>query len=77
MLPTRRKFDIELQLSVRIRPQLAHEKIDLCGTCTNVTAGEPQLVLGKDRAFTYDFVFDTHADQESVYATCSHSLVEG
>ena len=48
----------------------------MCGMCTSVTPGEPQLVLGKDRAFTYDYVFDTFSDQESVYTSCVHSMVE-
>jgi kinesin family protein 4/21/27 len=59
-----------------VRPQLAQERIAMCGMCTSVTPGEPQLVLGKDRAFTYDYVFDTFSDQESVYNSCVHSLVE-
>ncbi|ELK24927.1 Voltage-dependent L-type calcium channel subunit alpha-1S [Myotis davidii] len=61
----------------RIRPQLSKEKIEGCHICTSVTPGEPQVLLGKDKAFTYDFVFDLDTWQEHVYATCVHRLIEG
>lgn len=61
----------------RIRPQLSKEKIEGCHICTSVTPGEPQVLLGKDKAFTYDFVFDLDTWQEQVYATCVSKLIEG
>ncbi|XP_024900401.1 kinesin-like protein KIF21B isoform X3 [Pteropus alecto] len=60
-----------------IRPQLSKEKIEGCHICTSVTPGEPQVLLGKDKAFTYDFVFDLDTWQEQVYATCVSKLIEG
>lgn len=35
------------------------------------------MLLGKDKAFTYDFVFDLDTWQEQVYATCVSKLIEG
>nr|XP_012599890.1 kinesin-like protein KIF21B isoform X2 [Microcebus murinus] len=61
----------------RIRPQLSKEKIEGCHICTSVTPGEPQVLLGKDKAFTYDFVFDLDTWQEQVYSTCVNKLIEG
>uniref|UniRef100_A0A673KSQ1 Kinesin motor domain-containing protein n=1 Tax=Sinocyclocheilus rhinocerous TaxID=307959 RepID=A0A673KSQ1_9TELE len=61
----------------RIRPQMAKEKIEGCHICTSVTPGEPQVLLGKDKAFTYDFVFDLDAQQHQIYSACVHKLVEG
>lgn len=49
----------------RIRPQIPREVIDMCRVCTLVTPGEPQVVLGTDKAFTFDYVFDTNSDQVS------------
>jgi hypothetical protein len=49
----------------RIRPQIPREIIDMCRICTFVTPGEPQVVLGTDKAFTFDYVFDTTSDQVS------------
>ena len=54
---------VEYVIVSRIRPQSAREVIDMCRTCTTVTPGEPQVILGADKAFTYDFVFDTNAAQ--------------
>ncbi|XP_025049106.1 kinesin-like protein KIF21B [Alligator sinensis] len=61
----------------RIRPQLSKEKIEGCHICTSVTPGEPQVLLGKDKAFTYDFVFDLETWQEQIYTTCVGKLIEG
>uniref|UniRef100_A0A668TR60 Kinesin motor domain-containing protein n=1 Tax=Oreochromis aureus TaxID=47969 RepID=A0A668TR60_OREAU len=63
--------------SVLIRPQLAREKIEGCHICTYVMPGEPQVILGKDKAFTYDFVFDMDSQQETIYGTCTEKLIEG
>uniref|UniRef100_A0A8B9MFZ3 Kinesin-like protein KIF21B n=1 Tax=Accipiter nisus TaxID=211598 RepID=A0A8B9MFZ3_9AVES len=60
-----------------IRPQLSKEKIEGCHICTSVTPGEPQVLLGKDKAFTYDFVFDLDTWQDQIYATCVGKLIEG
>lgn len=42
-----------------------------------MTPDEPQVWLGSDKAFTYDYVFDTPASQLQVYDTCVEGLVEG
>uniref|UniRef100_A0AAR2IKH6 Kinesin motor domain-containing protein n=1 Tax=Pygocentrus nattereri TaxID=42514 RepID=A0AAR2IKH6_PYGNA len=61
----------------KIRPQLAKEKIEGCHICTFVTPGEPQVVLGKDKAFTYDYVFDMDSQQDAIYSNCTEKLIEG
>ncbi|XP_036015077.1 kinesin-like protein KIF21A isoform X32 [Mus musculus] len=61
----------------RIRPQLAKEKIEGCHICTSVTPGEPQVFLGKDKAFTFDYVFDIDSQQEQIYTQCIEKLIEG
>ncbi|CAK8681521.1 unnamed protein product [Clavelina lepadiformis] len=66
-----------VRVALRIRPQLAREKIEACRICTYVTPGEPQVTLGKDKAFTYDYVYDTPTEQHTVYETCIESLIEG
>ncbi|XP_064589379.1 kinesin-like protein KIF21B isoform X2 [Zonotrichia leucophrys gambelii] len=66
-----------VKVAVRIRPQLPKEKIEGCHICTSVTPGEPQVLLGKDKAFTYDFVFDLDTWQERIYTTCMGKLIEG
>ncbi|ELK07165.1 Kinesin-like protein KIF21A [Pteropus alecto] len=66
-----------LIISHRIRPQLAKEKIEGCHICTSVTPGEPQVFLGKDKAFTFDYVFDIDSQQEHIYTQCIEKLIEG
>uniref|UniRef100_A0A3B5A5C5 Kinesin family member 21A n=1 Tax=Stegastes partitus TaxID=144197 RepID=A0A3B5A5C5_9TELE len=61
----------------RIRPQLAREKIEGCHICTYVMPGEPQVILGKDKAFTYDYMFDMDSQQDAIYSTCTEKLIEG
>uniref|UniRef100_A0A665X5D5 Kinesin-like protein KIF21A n=1 Tax=Echeneis naucrates TaxID=173247 RepID=A0A665X5D5_ECHNA len=63
--------------ALKIRPQLAKEKIEGCHICTYVMPGEPQVVLGKDKAFTYDYMFDMDTQQESIYSHCTERLIEG
>ncbi|XP_070495238.1 kinesin-like protein KIF21A isoform X4 [Chironomus tepperi] len=66
-----------VRVAVRIRPQIPREIIDMCRICTFVTPGEPQVVLGTDKAFTFDYVFDTTSEQASIYETCVENLVSG
>uniref|UniRef100_A0A1A8GYX3 Kinesin motor domain-containing protein n=2 Tax=Nothobranchius korthausae TaxID=1143690 RepID=A0A1A8GYX3_9TELE len=66
-----------VRVALRIRPQLAKEKIEGCHICTYVMPGEPQVVLGKDKAFTFDFVFDMDTQQDSIYTHCTERLIEG
>ncbi|KAM9754564.1 kinesin-like protein KIF21A isoform 3-T3 [Menidia menidia] len=66
-----------VRVALRIRPQLAREKIEGCHICTYVMPGEPQVILGKDKAFTYDYMFDMDSQQDNIYATCTEKLIEG
>ncbi|XP_037701760.1 kinesin-like protein KIF21A isoform X10 [Choloepus didactylus] len=66
-----------VRVAVRIRPQLAKEKIEGCHICTSVTPGEPQVFLGKDKAFTFDYVFDIDSQQDQIYIQCIEKLIEG
>ncbi|XP_061678352.1 kinesin-like protein KIF21B isoform X4 [Syngnathoides biaculeatus] len=66
-----------VRVALRIRPQLAREKIEGCHICTYVMPGEPQVILGKDKSFTYDYVFDMDSQQDAIYQTCTEKLIEG
>lgn len=71
------KFHCCVRVLCRIRPQLAREKIEGCHICTYVMPGEPQVMLGKDKAFTYDYMFDMDSQQDAIYSTCIEKLIEG
>ncbi|XP_034541489.1 kinesin-like protein KIF21A isoform X2 [Notolabrus celidotus] len=66
-----------VRVALRIRPQLAREKIEGCHICTYVMPGEPQVILGKDKSFTYDYMFDMDSQQDSIYTSCTEKLIEG
>lgn len=61
----------------RVRPQLAREKIDMCQVCISVSSDQPQITVGKDKAFTYDYVFDMETKQDAIYNTCVRGLIDG
>ncbi|XP_031151169.1 kinesin-like protein KIF21A isoform X5 [Sander lucioperca] len=69
--------DSSVRVALRIRPQLAREKIEGCHICTYVMPGEPQVILGKDKSFTYDYMFDMDSQQDTIYAACTEKLIEG
>lgn len=48
----------------------------MCQICTTVTPDEPQVMLGSDKVFTYDYVFNTEDDQIVVYDTCVAPLID-
>uniref|UniRef100_A0A8C7H0D7 Kinesin family member 21A n=1 Tax=Oncorhynchus kisutch TaxID=8019 RepID=A0A8C7H0D7_ONCKI len=66
-----------VRVALRIRPQLAREKIEGCHICTFCMPAEPQVMLGKDKAFTYDYVFDMDSQQDIIYTHCTEKLIEG
>ena len=49
----------------------------MCQVCTSVAETEPQVFLGKDKAFTYDYVFDMPSTQETIYENTGQALIEG
>ena len=55
--------DEAIRVAVRIRPQIPRELIDMCRICTEVTPDEPQILLGSDKIFTFDHVFDMSGNQ--------------
>lgn len=42
----------------------------MCRICTTVTPGEQQIVLGSDKAFTFDYVYNVDSNQVS----CQHHI---
>lgn len=69
--------ETSVQVAVRIRPQNTRELIDMCRICTSCTPNTPQIILGKDKAFTYDYVFDTLTTQQDLYENCVETLIRG
>ncbi|KAH7714234.1 kinesin-like protein KIF21B variant [Aphelenchoides avenae] len=66
-----------VRVALRIRPQGPKERAQDAKICTSVLPGVPQVMIGDNRSFTYDHVFDMPTQQEDVYRTCVEDLVEG
>eukprot|EP01063_Lacrimia_lanifica_P003698 TRINITY_DN119_c0_g2_i1.p1 TRINITY_DN119_c0_g2~~TRINITY_DN119_c0_g2_i1.p1 ORF type:complete len:1452 (+),score=588.59 TRINITY_DN119_c0_g2_i1:77-4432(+) len=64
-----------VKVAVRVRPLWAKEEMDQALPCTKVIDSQ-QLLLGKDRAFTFDTVFGAGAQQADVYEGVAAPLME-
>lgn len=64
-------------LLYRIRPCLPRELIEGCKTCTTVAEGHPQVWIGSNHAFTYDYVFDQQTPQENIFEQVVKQLIDG
>ncbi|KAK7486684.1 hypothetical protein BaRGS_00022085 [Batillaria attramentaria] len=73
----KKEDDTSVRVALRVRPQNGREKVDMCQVCTSVVPGEPQVVLGKDKSFTFDHVFDMPTPQDTIYDQCVKQLIEG
>ena len=67
---------IPVKVAVRARPLIPKEEREGCTTCLQFVAEEPQLILGTNKAFTYDYVFSPCTPQGQVYEKAAASLVQ-
>ncbi|XP_052792482.1 chromosome-associated kinesin KIF4-like [Mya arenaria] len=67
---------IPLRVAVRARPLIQKENNEGCQVCLNFIPLEPQILLGKDKTFTFDFVFRPNDPQAQVYEEAVKPLVE-
>ncbi|XP_072137683.1 kinesin-like protein KIF27 [Mobula birostris] len=67
--------EIAVKVAVRIRPLLPKEILHNHQVCVRVVPNTQQVVIGRDRAFTFDLVFGQKSSQEDVYLACVRPLV--
>lgn len=67
---------IPVRVAIRCRPLITKETNEGCQKCVRFTPGEPQILLGSNRAFTYDYVFSPDHCQEEVYDLAVKQLVQ-
>eukprot|EP00762_Andalucia_godoyi_P008253 ANDGO_02988.mRNA.1 Kinesin-like protein KIN-4A len=67
-----------VRVAVRVRPLSAKEELSGCRSCVRFLAppNDNQLVVGRDRAFTFDQVFSHTAAQSKVFDVCVSSLLD-
>ncbi|CAK6433918.1 unnamed protein product [Pipistrellus nathusii] len=67
--------EIPVKVAVRIRPLLCKEVLHNHQVCVRVIPNTQQIIIGRDRVFTFDFVFGKSSTQDEVYNTCIKPLV--
>ncbi|OAC99188.1 hypothetical protein MUCCIDRAFT_120533, partial [Mucor lusitanicus CBS 277.49] len=63
------------RVGLRVRPLTEKEQINNCTECLSFIPNEPQILIGTDKSFTYDYVFGTDADQAQVYLHAASPLL--
>ena len=69
--------EVNVSVAVRIRPLLPKEKLASEQSCVRIVPSSNQLILGKDRAFTFDCILSSKTTQDEVYKRCVSGLVKG
>ncbi|XP_077105096.1 kinesin-like protein KIF27 [Ranitomeya variabilis] len=73
--------EIPVKVAVRIRPLLSKEILHNHQVCVRLVPNTQQIIIGKDRVFTFDHVFGKSSTQDDVYDSCIKpllvSLIEG
>ncbi|XP_017531878.3 kinesin-like protein KIF27 isoform X1 [Manis javanica] len=67
--------EIPIKVAVRIRPLLCTEILHNLQACVRVIPNTQQIIIGRDKVFTFDFVFGKNSTQDEVYSTCIKPLV--
>ncbi|XP_076328454.1 kinesin-like protein 3A isoform X2 [Tachypleus tridentatus] len=67
---------IPVRVALRSRPLVSKEIVEGCQSCLYFVPGEPQLVVGQDKAFTFDYVFSPENTQEEVYTKVVKKLID-
>ncbi|TPP66401.1 Kinesin protein [Fasciola gigantica] len=66
-----------VNVAVRIRPQSSKEKLSMNQICTSVAQSAPQIILGKDSSFMFDYVFNTNSTQDQIFQALAKPLIDG
>ncbi|XP_065844759.1 kinesin-like protein KIF27 [Oscarella lobularis] len=66
-----------VRVAIRLRPLLPREHVKNVRSCIRVVPENSQLILGQDRAFTFDQILGPEANQETVFNTCIVPLIDG
>ncbi|CAG2213204.1 KIF4 [Mytilus edulis] len=67
---------IPVRVAIRCRPLITKELNEGCQKCVRFIDNEPQLVLGSNRSFTYDYVYSPDHSQHEVYDSSVKHLVK-
>jgi hypothetical protein len=64
------------RVGLRVRPLTEKEHLSNCAECISFIPDEPQVLVGTDKSFTFDYVFRNDSEQQQVYETAAVPLLE-
>ena len=53
------------------------ERAEFQKPCLAVSENESQIIIGTERAFTFDYTFDSSSIQEDVFCETTKDLIDG
>ncbi|RUP46015.1 P-loop containing nucleoside triphosphate hydrolase protein [Jimgerdemannia flammicorona] len=56
-----------VRVALRVRPLTSKEQMSSCSECITFIPDEPQILIGTDRSFTFDYVFSPDSPQRDLY----------
>ncbi|XP_029916643.1 kinesin-like protein KIF27 isoform X2 [Myripristis murdjan] len=68
--------EVCVRVAVRVRPLLPKEVLHNHKVCVRVVPDSTQVMVGTERAFSFDHAFGPTASQDDVYESCVRPLVE-
>jgi len=71
------KGSISVRVAVRVRPLLPKELAAGESSCIQCDTFKNNVLVGLDKSFTFDKVFDTDTKQQEIFDTCVKNLVLG
>lgn len=63
-------------MALRVRPLFEKENNDWTEECISYVHDEPQIYIGQNRSFTFDFVYPPNLTQEEVYKSSIMPLLD-
>ena len=75
-MATSPRADEGVTVGLRIRPLLSRDLSEGSTECLRKVANEPQVVLGADRAFTYNHVFAPTSSQSEIFEGCMRPICD-
>lgn len=64
-------------VAVRVRPLIGRELVANEHICVECKERDNNIIIGKERSFKFDRVFDQECDQDEIYDVCTKNLILG
>jgi len=68
--------DSSVKVAVRVRPLNSNEVSSGCEEIAHITPGAPQVSIGENKSYTFDYVFGPSTKQHIIYDQCVEALVQ-